>query len=42
MVSAPSFDPEQPPNISHYPEKYEGVYINAFCLQFIHPALFLK
>lgn len=28
MVSAPSFDPEQPPNISHYPEKYEGVYIN--------------
>ncbi|MGI6097720.1 MAG: penicillin-binding transpeptidase domain-containing protein [Dethiobacteria bacterium] len=28
MVSAPSFDPENPPDIDADPEKYEGVYIN--------------
>jgi len=28
MVSAPSFDPENPPDVQGNPEKYEGVYIN--------------
>lgn len=28
MVSAPSYDPEHPPNISKYPEQYEGVFLN--------------
>ena len=41
MVSALSFDPEQPPNISHYPEKYEVFTLTAFCLQFI-PRSILK
>jgi len=28
MVSSPSFDPENPPDVEARPEKYEGVYIN--------------
>lgn len=28
MVSSPSFDPQNPPDIAKNPEKYEGVYIN--------------
>jgi len=28
MVSTPSFDPENPPDVEANPEKYEGVYIN--------------
>lgn len=28
MVSSPSFDPENPPDLEKYPEKYEGVYLN--------------
>ncbi len=28
MVSLPSYDPENPPDVSAEPEKYEGVYIN--------------
>ena len=28
MVSAPSFDPQYPPDIEEDPERYEGVYIN--------------
>ncbi|WP_051280256.1 penicillin-binding transpeptidase domain-containing protein [Anaerovorax odorimutans] len=30
MVSSPSFDPMNPPDIDGNPEKYEGVYINRF------------
>ncbi|MGI6548740.1 MAG: penicillin-binding transpeptidase domain-containing protein [Syntrophomonadales bacterium] len=30
MVSAPSFDPQYPPDIEQDPERYEGVYINRF------------
>ncbi len=30
MVSTPSFDPENPPDVKANPEKYEGVYINRF------------
>jgi peptidoglycan glycosyltransferase len=28
MVSSPSFDPENPPDVEANPEKYQGVYIN--------------
>lgn len=28
MVSSPTFDPENPPDVEEKPEKYEGVYIN--------------
>lgn len=28
MVSTPSFDPENPPDVAANPDKYEGVYIN--------------
>ncbi len=28
MVSSPSFDPQNPPDVAKNPEKYEGVYIN--------------
>ena len=28
MVSSPSFDPENPPNVGANPERYEGVYLN--------------
>ena len=28
MVSAPSFDPEHPPDVNSDPEKYEGVFLN--------------
>ena len=28
MVSAPSFDPSDPPDVSANPQKYEGVYLN--------------
>jgi peptidoglycan glycosyltransferase len=28
MVSSPSFDPKNPPDVAANPEKYEGVYIN--------------
>lgn len=28
MVSTPSFDPENPPDVKSNPQKYEGVYIN--------------
>lgn len=30
MVSSPSFDPKNPPDVAASPEKYEGVYINRF------------
>jgi len=30
MVSSPSFDPENPPDVEADPEQYEGVYINRF------------
>lgn len=30
MVSTPSFDPENPPDVKANPEKYDGVYINRF------------
>lgn len=30
MVSLPSYDPQNPPDVSAEPEKYEGVYINRF------------
>jgi len=30
MVSSPSFDPENPPDVKANPKKYEGVYINRF------------
>lgn len=30
MVSSPSFDPQNPPNVEENPDRYEGVYMNRF------------
>ena len=42
MVSSPSFDPANPPNIEGSPEQYEGVYLNRFLSSVYPPGSIFK
>ena len=39
MVSTPTFDPADPPDIQEGDERYEGVYVNPLPVQHLHPRL---
>jgi peptidoglycan glycosyltransferase len=42
MVSSPSYDPQNPPNVKDNPEKYEGVYMNRFLSSAYTPGSIFK
>jgi len=42
MVSSPSFDPQNPPDVEENPEKYEGVYMNRFLSSAYTPGSIFK
>jgi len=42
LISSPSFDPQNPPDVEGNPEKYEGVYLNRFLSSAYTPGSIFK